>query len=279
MTGKIVKIVSNLYSVDIGSQVIDCHPRGKFRKEKIIPLVGDLCKIDVENCYILEILPRKNFLTRPMIANVDAALIVTSVKMPDLSLNLLDKMLLVVSMQNIIPILCFSKFDLLNESEKSQIDNICNYYKSIGYIVLKNTDISTLKKVLKDKTVVITGQTGAGKSTLLNHLDKSLHLKTDEISYALGRGKHTTRHVELFSFKDFYIADTPGFSSLDIKAFSKDEIRNSFKEFSNFECKYRDCMHDKEESCGVKKAVLENLIMASRYENYLNFIKKDKRNV
>lgn len=274
MNGKIIKIVSNLYSVQMEDEVIECRARGKFRQEEITPLVGDLCKIDYENKYILEILPRKNYLMRPMIANVDAALIVVSVKDPNLSLNLLDKMISVISINNIEPVLCFSKLDLLTGSEKKEIKNLIKYYKKIGYQVVTNKDLRKLIKILKDKIVVVTGQTGAGKSTLLNKLDKNLNLKTDEISYALGRGKHTTRHVELFKFKNCYIADTPGFSSLDFKECTKEDIKNSFKEFGKYTCEYKDCMHVKEKKCAIKIAVEKKIILQSRYENYLNFIKK-----
>ena len=234
MEGRIIKIISNLYTVQTKEIQIECRARGKFRNEKIIPLVGDTCTIDVENAYILEILPRKNYLNRPMIANVDVALLVTSVKKPDLSLNLLDKMIASVEINKIEPILCFSKIDLLSKEEKTEQKKIRDYYKRIGYTVITNDKYKKLNKILKKKMVVITGQTGAGKSTLLNKLDKSLHLKTDEISESLGRGKHTTRHVELFCFQDFYIADTPGFSSLDFEDVSKEEIRNSFKEFQYY---------------------------------------------
>ncbi len=273
MQGKIIKIVSNLYTVETKDKKIECRARGKFRNDKVTPLVGDLCTIDEENAYILEILPRKNFLTRPMIANVDVALIVASVKKPDLSLNLLDKMLSVIETSKIKPVICFSKLDLVTKQEQKAIKKLMKYYKSIGYTVITNENARKLNKILKNKIVVITGQTGAGKSTLLNKIDKSLNLKTDEISESLGRGKHTTRHVELFSFKKFFIADTPGFSSIDFHEISKEEIRNSFREFKKYVCPFKDCMHAKEKECSVKKAVEQKEILQSRYENYLDFIK------
>lgn len=273
MQGKIIKIISNLYTVQTIEGKIECQARGKFRNEKITPLVGDICKIDEKNNYILEILPRKNELDRPMIANVDAALIVVSVKKPDLSLNLLDKMISIIKIKNIEPILCFSKLDLLKKEEHKEIKQIMSYYKHLGIKVVKNTEIHKIKKILKEKNVVITGQTGAGKSTLLNKLDKSLNLKTDEISESLGRGKHTTRHVELFAFKNFYIADTPGFSSLNFNNNTKEEIRNSFIEFNAYSCPFKNCMHAKEKDCAVKKAVEAHKILESRYNNYIEFIK------
>lgn len=272
MEGKIIKIISNLYTVQVENKCIECHPRGKFRKEEITPLVGDICKIDEKNGYILEIYPRKNALSRPMIANVDVALLVTSVKKPDLSLYLLDKLLAVVLKNKIIPVICFSKLDLLSKNEKKEIKQIIKYYKKY-FPVITNQEIRKLNKILQNKMVVVTGQTGAGKSTLLNKMDKNLHLKTDEISESLGRGKHTTRHVELFSFKNFYIADTPGFSSLDFDGISKEEIRDTFLEFKNYSCPFKDCMHNKEKECAVKSSVEKQEIMPSRYDNYIQFIK------
>lgn len=273
MQGKIIKIISNLYTVETKEGLVECRARGKFRNESITPLVGDKCIIDQENKYILEILPRINELSRPMIANVSAALIVTSVKKPNLSLNLLDKMISIITINHIEPILCFSKLDLLDKTELKEIKQIINYYKKIGYKVIINKEHKKLNKILKDKIVVITGQTGAGKSTLLNKMDKTLNLKTDEISESLGRGKHTTRHTEIFKFKNFYIADTPGFSSLDFGNITKEEIKNSFIEFKNYNCLFKDCMHDKEVDCAVKNAVENGKILSSRYNNYLDFIK------
>ncbi len=273
MPGKIIKIVSNLYSVQVENQVLECRARGKFRNVSLTPLVGDNCIVDEKNKYILEIQERKNALSRPMIANVDVALIVVSVKKPNLSLNLLDKMISIISINHIEPMICFSKLDLLDKKNTKEIKKIIKYYQKIGYSVVTNTDVKKIKKILKNKMVVITGQTGAGKSTLLNKLDKALHLKTDEISEALGRGKHTTRHVELFHFKTFYIADTPGFSSLDFNDVTKEEIKNSFIEFKNYSCPYKNCMHFKETDCAVKDAVKKEQILESRYNNYIDFIK------
>lgn len=273
MQGKIIKIISNLYTVETETERKECHARGKFRNNRITPLVGDECIIDAENNYILELLPRKNELLRPPIANVDAALIVTSVKDPNLSLNLLDKMISVVTLKSIKPILCFTKLDLLNKQEKKEIKSLMKYYRKIGYCVLVNKNYKKLNKILKGKIVVVAGQTGAGKSSLLNKLNKKLQLKTNEISKSLGRGKHTTRHVELFSFQNFFIADTPGFSSLDFDTCPKEKIKESFIEFQNYTCPFKDCMHNKEKDCEIKKAVEKQEILLSRYQNYLDFIK------
>lgn len=270
-SGKIIRIISNLYTVltDDG-KVFECRARGKFRQDKISPLVGDFVVIDSKNNYILEINTRKNELSRPSIANVDAALIVTSVKNPNISLNLLDKEILCVACNKIKPIIVLTKTDLLSNNEKDEINEISEYYQNIGYKVITNQDIDSLLDAIKNMTVVLTGQTGAGKSTLLNKLDEKLDLKTSPISKALGRGVHTTRHTELFRVQDSFIADTPGFSALDIPI-SADELKDWYPEFQNVKCKFDDCMHDKEKICGVKDMVSNGKIRISRYENYIKF--------
>ena len=273
MEGKIIRQISNLYTVSCNEQTYDCHARGKFRKDKLTPLVGDIVEFDNENNYILDIKPRKNSLDRPSIANIDSALIITSVKKPDLSLNLLDKELVLIISNNIEPIIVFTKLDLLTKSEFKKIKNIMKYYTNIGIKVTTNRNLYKLKRYIKNKTLVLTGQTGAGKSSLLNKLDNKLNLATNEISEALGRGRHTTRHVELFKYKTSFIADTPGFSSLDLKTIDKEEIKDSFLEFRNITCEYKDCMHTNEKQCTVKELVNNKKILKSRYENYINFVR------
>lgn len=277
MEGWIVKILSNLYTVRVGKVDYECRARGKFRKMSITPLVGDHCLVDIQNRYILDILPRKNYLTRPMIANVDHALIVTSLKKPDLSLHLLDKQIAIVLSKNIQPIICFTKADLLDETELKEVQNIVKYYTKIGIPTVFNTEKAKVHKLLKGSISLLTGQTGAGKSTLLNSLDHTLSLKTAPISDALGRGVHTTRHVELFHIKDYYVADTPGFSALDFEGFTKEDIRDTFPEFAKFSCKFKDCMHTGEAGCVVKDEVSSGKILSSRYENYISFLKEVKK--
>lgn len=274
MEGQIVKILSNLYFVNSGGKIYECHSRGKFRQDKITPTVGDYVYFDDKNNYILEIRPRKNTLIRPLVSNIDQAFIVTSCKSPDFSSNLLDKLLVVLEVNKIKPIICFTKMDLLTKQEKKEMKKIQKYYRKIGYTVVKNTNLFIIKKLFKGKTTVFTGQTGAGKSSLINKLDKNLKLETGEISKALGRGKHTTRHVELVELYKGKVLDTPGFSSIDFSDISKEEIRDSFIEFSNYSCPYQDCMHMKEKECKIKKEVKNNHILPSRYENYQNFILK-----
>lgn len=275
MVGKIIKQISNDYTVKLNNEIIICKARGKFRKLGITPLVGDDVIVDVENKYIIEILDRKNELERPSISNIDQAVIVTSVKIPDFSSNLLDKLLNIIEFNNVKPIICFTKLDLLNDEELEKIRNIQKYYRKIGYDVYENTD-SELRNIFKDKITVFAGQSGAGKSSLLNKLDNTLDLEIGEVSVALGRGRHTTRHTELIEVLGGLIADTPGFSALDFKGMTKSDIRDNFIEFNEYkdECEYKDCMHINEKICSIKSNVEINKILKSRYENYLKFVEK-----
>ena len=273
MIGRIIKIVSNDYTVkcEDGNTYI-CKARGVFRNKKITPLVGDFVKITKEKNLIEEIMKRKNELIRPPVSNIDIALVVTSAKEPDFSSNLLDKMIDIIEFNNIIPVICISKYDLLDNTK--EMDEIIAYYKKIGYKVFINTQIEDIKKIFKDNVTILTGQTGVGKSSLINKLEKSMDLKTGEISKALGRGKHTTRHTELFELFDGYVADTPGFSSLNFIGMNKEDIRDNFIEFNEYKdkCKYRDCIHVNEDDCEIKRRVSNNEILKSRYDNYVKFI-------
>ena len=279
MEGLIIRNISNEYIVKNKSGIYPCRARGKFRKDKIIPLVGDKVIFDEKNNYILEIKQRKNYLIRPTVANIDQALIVTSVKSPNLDTNLLDKLLTIISYNNIEPIICFTKLDLLTSEEQQEISKYINYYKKIGYKVVTNSNKENYTNLFRNKITVLTGQSGAEKSSLLNLLNPSLKLKTDEISKALNRGKHTTRHTELYELLDGYIVDTPGFSQVDFHNMTKFDIRDNMKEmFENLHyCKYRDCLHIKEDKCRVKELVKTKEILASRYENYKNFIESLKK--
>lgn len=269
--GKIIKIISNSFTV-LADKTYICQARGKFRNLKIKPVVGDNVIFDNKNNIITDILERKNYLVRPPVANIDQAVIVVSVKEPDLDLYLLDKLLCIIEYNNIKPIICFTKVDLLNDN--TEYLKIKDYYKKIGYQVFENTD-TKIKEIFKDKITVFAGQSGAGKSTLLNILDSSLNLKTNAISHALGRGKHTTRHVELFNLYGGFIADTPGFSSLSLSDIDRNYIKDNMIEFNEYKdlCGYRDCMHTKEIDCEIKKRVGSD-ILVSRYENYIKFLKE-----
>lgn len=272
MEGLIVKILSDKCYIKLEEEVIVCTIRGKFRKMQLLPFVGDHVIIDKKKKVIMEILPRKNEIRRPPVSNITQAVIVTSFKNPDFSTNLIDKILIELEYNAIKPIICMTKKDLLDEDEFQNYVNILSYYEKIGYPVYYNDDLESLKNIFKDEVTVFIGQTGAGKSTLLNRLMPNLDLKTGEISLALGRGKHTTRHIEIFSLFDGLILDTPGFSALEFDNMTKKEVRDAFIEFSNFPCLYRDCLHTNEEECMVKKAVLEGHILKSRYDNYLKLM-------
>ena len=273
MIGIIVKQISNDYTVKVGNKLYVCKARGIFRNKGITPLVGDNALIDINNNLILEILPRKNELIRPSVANIDQAVIVMSNKIPEFSLDLLDKLLCIIEYNNIKPIIYVSKTDLLNENELETLNKILDYYKNIGYLVY--TDLK-IKEVFKDKITVFVGQSGAGKSTLLNKLDSKLNLVTGEVSTALGRGRHTTRHVELIDSLGGLIADTPGFSKISFIGMTKEDIRDNFIEFNKYRdlCKYKDCMHDKEDDCEIKNKINDSTILKSRYINYLKYIKE-----
>lgn len=264
--GKIIKQISDTYFVLSDNKVYNCRARGKFRNNLVKPLVGDRCHFDKEKNYLLDILPRKNSLKRPPIANVDAALIITSVKQPNLNLSLLDKQLALVKNENIEPIIIITKMDLLTKDEKKRIKEIIKMYKSIGFKVFKNTSLFPIKRALKNKIVVLTGQTGAGKSSLLNKLG-NFNIETNPISKKLGRGVHTTRHTETFKVGKAYISDTPGFSSLDLNI-DKNLLKRCYPEF-NVECKFKDCNHIKEKGCTVKAMLKEGKIFQSRYDNYV----------
>lgn len=274
MKGIIIKNISNDYTINCNKTNYVCKPRGKFRINNLTPLVGDIVTFDEQNNYILDIQKRKNELIRPSVANIDIAVIVTSVKDPDFDSNLLDKQLTIISYNNIEPIIYFTKLDLLENKQLEEIKKIISYYQKIGYTVSTNHD--DLLKLIKNKIVVLTGQSGAGKSTLLNTIDPSLELKTNEISYSLGRGKHTTRHTELYETNNTYIVDTPGFSKIDFHGMTNNDIRDNMKEmFDNLhKCKYSDCMHIKEDGCYIKFLVERKEILESRYNNYKSFINR-----
>ncbi len=272
MEGLITKILSDKCYVKINGEVVVCGLRGKIRTQKLLPLVGDKVIINQEKKVIEKILPRKNEIRRPAVSNITQGLIVASVKSPDLDTNLIDKILVELEFNNIKPIICFTKIDLLSKNEVDDVFNVINYYKSL-YPVYLNNEINEIKKIFKDEITVFIGQTGAGKSSLLNKIDDNLKLKTGEISEALGRGKHTTRHVEIMELLDGMLLDTPGFSALEFSNMMQNEIRDAFIEFSNFPCPYRDCMHIKESDCNVKKAVIQGKIPVFRYQNYLDLVK------
>ena len=248
MQGLITKLISGAYTVvteDFDAYV--CKPRGTFRLNEINPKVGDKVIFDKDNKVILEVLPRKNDLIRPFVSNVDKMFLLFSFKEPNLNLTLLDRMLSILEYNSIESIIIFTKVDLINsESEIKLLDEITNYYKKIGYKVYhtsKFANNSFLLEEFKGCTCVFAGQSGAGKSTLLNQFAPDLQLKTQEISKALGRGKHTTRHTELHRVGDGWVADTPGFGIVDFEFTDLLSFSHSFKEFFEVStsCKFKGC--------------------------------------
>ncbi|MCI1923063.1 MAG: ribosome small subunit-dependent GTPase A [Lentilactobacillus buchneri] len=279
--GKIYQSLAGFYDVHTADdKVYRTRARGNFRKRKITPLVGDDVEFQIEDGdkgYILEILPRKNSLVRPPIANIDQAIVTTAATQPEFSSNLLDRQLIALEISQIQPIIYFTKTDLLSESKRQELATIAADYAKVPYEVIlpdsafSDEALNRLRNLFSKKENVIMGQTGAGKSTLLNHLAPNLDLKTGEISAALNRGKHTTRRVALLNVNDGLIADTPGFSSYDTLDIDFRELAGYFPEFkrASSKCRFRGCMHVNEPDCEVKRQVESGQIMKSRYENYL----------
>lgn len=249
---------------------------------KISPKVGDY--VAYEDNLITEIRPRINDLIRPSIANVDQVLLIFAAKKPDFQLNLLDQFLVLMEKENVKANIIITKIDLLTEEELVNLKQQLSYYEKIGYKVFfvnsKCRDgFEEIIPIFKDKISVLSGQTGAGKSTFVNTLIPGFNLQTQEISEALGRGKHTTTATELYEFEGGFIGDTPGFSKLDFTLIEEHEIKDYFIDFTHHQCKYRGCLHDKEPGCSVKKAVESGEILKERYENYLKFLTTIKQTI
>lgn len=282
--GRIIKIMPGQYTVanDDGTKVT-ASLRGKLRREDK-PVTGDLVQYeDIEGSIRIDsVLDRKNRLTRPAVANVDQALIVTSAKDPDFSDHLLNRLIFLVCLGKTVPVIVITKSDLLSEEEKKQLHEKTDRYKRAGYTVLYSQPGSSdeaLRDILKGKISVLCGQSGAGKSSLLNRLDPDFQLKTQAISKALGRGKHTTRHCELHETAGGLVADTPGFSSLD---FSRedlshlDELIPDFSRFLSEGCRFKDCRHIDEPDCCIKQHVESGEINPSVYEDYKQLIQEER---
>ena len=270
MQGLIIKIISGDYFVKINDEDIKCKPLGVFRHKKITPKVGDI--VEVEDNTIIKIQDRKNELIRPVVANIDKVFIVTSLVEPDLNLNLLDRIICQAEYNNIEIILVFTKVDL---TDHTKYNNIFEYYRSLDYkIFLAPTDYELIKQEINDNVCVVAGQSGVGKSTLIN-LFYNFNIKTNEISKALGRGKHTTRCSELLQVGTGFIADTPGFGMVDLDM-DLVSLSHSFKEFFECKCKFNPCLHLNEPHCQVKEKVNNNEILKSRYDNYLDFVNEIK---
>ncbi len=289
MKGKIICLKADLFKVMNLDTKATYNARASkiFQKNKQDLKVGDFVEFDElekGKAYITKLYPRVNDLVRPSIANIDLAIIATSVKEPEFNDNLLDRFLTILSFNNIDGVILFTKWDLLNDEEQEKMNDIVLYYESIGYKVLKtSTKDENLEKVFKElvnnKECVITGQSGVGKSSLLNLLNIDLNLETNDISKALNRGKHTTRHVELIPILGGWIADTPGFGTMEFIGMEEIDIAQSFSEFFKVSslCKFKGCLHLNEPNCEVKKLIQDKQILESRYNNYLQFIEEVKK--
>lgn len=279
MQGKIVKGIAGFYDVHIeGKGVFACKAKGIFRKEQRKPLVGDNVEMDIldENALtgnITGILPRRNALLRPAVANIDQALVIFAIVRPDPNYNLLDRFLASMHRQGIDSIICFNKQDIASNEEK---ENLQKAYGACGCHVVyasaqENEGIEELKALLQNKTTAVAGPSGVGKSSIINRLQSGICMQTGDISKKIARGKHTTRHSELIYIQDStYIMDTPGFSSLHLADMEKEELKNYYPEFAAYEpmCKFQGCVHIHEPKCAVREALSEGRISEMRYQNY-----------
>ncbi|MCI2773242.1 ribosome small subunit-dependent GTPase A [Staphylococcus petrasii] len=276
-TGRIIKLVSGVYQVDVEGKLYNTKPRGLFRKKKFSPIVGDIVDFDIQNIdegYIHHVHDRRNALKRPPVSNIDGLIIVMSAVEPDFSTQLLDRFLVIAHSYDLAPSILVTKKDLASEAQIEYIESLLTNYQSIGYntqFVGKDSDKSDVVASWPNGLVVLSGQSGVGKSTFINTFNPELNLETNDISKSLNRGKHTTRHVELFERENGFIADTPGFSALDFDHIEKDDLKHYFIDIDNYgeQCKFRNCNHIKEPQCNVKQQLDEGHLPQFRYDHYL----------
>ena len=290
MQGKIVKGIAGFYYVHVAeSGIYECKAKGAFRNQKVKPLVGDNVRLEVldegqKKGNIEEILPRKNELIRPAVANIDQALVIFAAAKPKPNFNLLDRFLILMQYQKVPAVVCFNKQDMVDAEELQLLKNT---YESAGYQVIftsaaKEEGIQAVRDLLKGKTTTVAGPSGVGKSSLINLLSPEAEMETGDISRKIERGKHTTRHSELFALdENTFICDTPGFSSIYLPEMEKEELGIYFPEIAEYEpfCRFQGCAHIHEPGCGVKEALEEKKISPIRYDNYKLLYEelKDKR--
>lgn len=282
MMGRIIKGIAGFYYVYVDGQgIYECKAKGIFRLEGTKPLVGDEVEIEILSKEEMEgnissIYPRKNSLIRPAVANVDQALIIFAAKNPKPNFNLLDRFLVMMEYQNVPVVICFNKVDLCDKSYLEKLENI---YSKAGYRILFTSAKTSegqeeLLDILEGKTTTVAGPSGAGKSSIINTLQSDVLMETGEISKKLGRGKHTTRHSQLIALggdSSGFIVDTPGFSTMDIPGFKKEDLNRCYPEMYELsdKCRFTGCAHINEPDCEVKSALNKGLISEIRYNNYV----------
>ena len=290
MQGKIIKGIAGFYYIYAeNDEVYECKAKGIFRKDNRKPLVGDNVEIEVldeqeKEGSVTAILPRKNSLIRPAVANVDQAFVIFAMENPKPNFMLLDRFLIMMEKENVPAVICFNKKDLATEEE---LEFLYETYKSCGYqVILSSTfngeGLEEIREILKGKTTVVAGPSGVGKSSITNALQENVQMETCEISKKLKRGKHTTRHSQVIPVgKDTYLMDTPGFSSLYLTDIEEQKLKDYFPEFREYEdqCRFQGCRHIHEPGCAVKEALNNHKISSLRYEDYLGLHEeiKEKR--
>ena len=287
MQGKIIKGIAGFYYIYAeNDEIYECKAKGIFRKDKQKPLVGDNVEIEVldeqeKEGSVTAILPRKNSLIRPAVANVDQAFVIFAMESPKPNFMLLDRFLIMMEKENVPAVICFNKKDLAKQEE---LEFLYETYKNCGYDVIFSSTfngegLDEIHEILKGKTTVVAGPSGVGKSSITNALQENVQMETGEISKKLKRGKHTTRHSQVIPVgHDTYLMDTPGFSSLFVEGMEKEELRFHYPEFAEYEgkCRFQGCVHVHEPECAVKQAVEEGKIHRQRYENYVSFYEELK---
>lgn len=286
LSGVITKGIGGFYYVDTVDRIYECRARGRFRKENIVPMVGDRVDIDIDDRtkqgYVINIHDRKNQMQRPVVANIDQVIIVFAAKKPDINISLLQKFLVYGESVRLKIIVCINKIDLDESNEMKPIIAMLSSvpYDFICTSVLKAIGINELKEKLKDNISVFAGPSGAGKSSLLNSISPGLFLKTGDLSRKTDRGTHTTRHAELIKLDSGgLVVDTPGFTSFELVDIDEMELQYLFPEFqSHLNCRFPSCKHYKEPECGVKEAVDAGIIDSIRYEHYIQILSEIKKN-
>jgi len=287
MQGKIIKGIAGFYYIHVAHKgVYECKARGGFRNKKIKPYVGDFVEIDVideahKKGNIVSVLPRLNQLIRPAVANVDQTMILFALTQPEPNLGLLDRFLIMQQQQNLKTVICFNKLDIGSDASVQKLGEI---YEKCGYEVLfisvsEKLGLEKVRESLSGKTTVLAGPSGVGKSSLMNYLNPEAAMETGAVSEKIKRGRHTTRHSEIFCLgDDTYLMDTPGFTSLYLNGIEKEELKDYFSEFEPYEgkCRFNGCSHTHEPDCAVKQALAAGRIHKARYDSYVNLYEELK---